>query len=122
MKIEVSNGEIIDKLSIIRIKIRHITDQAKLDNLTKEQTELQAASTLIDCTNRMYFDLSNVNDQLWDAEERIRDLEARGDFGYDFIQTARSIYKLNDERSAFKRIINEATNSDFVEEKSYTQF
>jgi len=123
MKIEVSNGEIIDKKTIIQIKLERIKDETKLTNLKKEYEELTAASALIiDDNDALYKALYDVNCELWDIEDHIRDLERAKDFGEDFIQTARSVYFKNDKRSEIKREINLKTSSGLIEEKSYEKY
>ncbi|MDX9726382.1 MAG: DUF6165 family protein [Bacteroidales bacterium] len=123
MKIEVSNGEIIDKLTIVQIKLERISDKAKLENLRKEFRILEEASAMI--INRedpLYKDLYKVNCDLWDIEDRIRDLERKKDFGPDFVAAARAVYFTNDKRSEIKREINIKTSSDLIEEKSYEKY
>jgi len=123
MQIEVSNGEIADKLVIIEIKLERIKDALKLANLRKEYEILNdAVALIIDKKNQLYLDLYQVNNQLWDIEDHIRDLERIKDFGDDFIQTARSVYFINDNRSDIKRKINELTGSNLTEEKSYEKY
>jgi hypothetical protein len=123
VKIEVSNGEITDKLTIIEIKLARIKDPAKLDNMQKEYQILNSAViSIIDKAHPLYRELYNINSQLWDIEDRIRDLERMKDFGDEFIQTARSVYFINDKRSEVKRAINELTGSNLTEEKSYEKY
>lgn len=123
MKIEVSNGEIIDKLTIIQIKLERIKDEAKLVNLQKEYNELsKAASTIISTSDSLYKSLYAVNCELWDIEDHIRDLEKKKDFGSNFVSTARSVYVKNDKRSGIKREINIRTSSGLIEEKSYEKY
>jgi hypothetical protein len=123
MKIEVSNGEIIDKLTIIQIKLERIKDKAKLANLQKEYNELfEASSSIIGTSDSLYKSLYDVNCELWDIEDHIRDLERKKDFGVDFISTARSVYVKNDRRSELKREINIKTSSGLIEEKSYEKY
>ncbi|GET27870.1 DUF6165 family protein [Prolixibacter sp. SD074] len=123
MKIEVSNGEIADKLTIIEIKLKRISDEAKLVNLRKEYDVLnEAVSQIIDKNDPLYKELYDINYQLWDIEDRIRDLERNKDFGQDFIETARAVYFTNDKRSDVKKRINEKTGSNLVEEKSYEDY
>lgn len=123
MKIEVSNGEIIDKLTIIQIKLERIKDKAKLENLQKEFDELiKAASSIISASDILYKELYEVNCKLWDIEDHIRDLERNKDFGDDFIATARAVYIKNDRRSEVKREINIRTFSGLMEEKSYEKY
>ncbi len=123
MKIEVSNGEIIDKLTIIQIKLERIKDEAKLLNLKKEYDELiKASSLIISASDTLYKELYEVNCELWDIEDHIRDLERKKDFGDDFIATARAVYIRNDRRSEIKREINIRTSSGLIEEKSYEKY
>jgi len=120
MKIEVSNGEIMDKLAIISIKLEKITDEAKRSNLQLEFRELElAAQNIMILTDSLYQSLLKVNRELWDIEDRIRELERTENFGEEFIQVARSVYKKNDERFRLKSQINQQTHSTFTEEKSY---
>jgi hypothetical protein len=123
MKIEVSNGEIIDKLTIIQIKLERIKDKGKLSNLQKEYNELiKSSSSVISTSDPLYKALYEVNCELWDIEDRIRDLERKKDFGDDFISVARSVYVKNDRRSELKREINIKTSSGLIEEKSYEKY
>jgi len=123
MKIEVSNGEIIDKLTILQIKLERIKDEAKLKNLKKEYDELiQVTSAIISTKDPLYRSLYEINCELWDIEDHIRDLERNKDFGNDFIETARAVYFKNDKRSVIKRDINLKTSSGFIEEKSYEKY
>jgi len=123
MKIEVSNGEIIDKLTIIQIKLERIKDESKLANLQKEyKLLLEAAAEIINTSDQLYKSLYEVNCELWDIEDHIRDLERRKDFGEDFVATARSVYVKNDLRSEIKREINIKTSSGLIEEKSYEKY
>jgi len=123
MKIEVSNGEITDKLTIIEIKLERISDPSKRANLQKEFEILNdAVASIIDKKSQLYIDLYTINNQLWDIEDHIRDLERAKNFGDDFIQTARSVYVVNDKRSDAKRKINEITGSNLTEEKSYEAY
>ncbi len=124
MKIEVSNGEIIDKLTIIKIKLEKIRDPEKRKNLEKEYQVLNEAATSIldNKKNPLYRQLKEVNLKLWDIEDRIRELERNKDFGEVFIRTARSVYHQNDLRAGLKRQINERTGSDLTEEKLYKPY
>jgi len=123
MKIEVSNGEIIDKLTIIQIKLERIKDKAKLLNLQKEYDELvKISSSIISTDDPLYLSLYKINCDLWDIEDHIRDLERLKDFGDDFISTAREVYFKNDKRSEIKREINIRTSSGLIEEKSYEKY
>lgn len=123
MKIEVSNGEIIDKLTIIEIKLERISDEAKLINLRNEYKVLNDASLdILSKDHELYKGLFEVNCQLWDIEDDIRDLERAKDFGAKFVETARAVYITNDKRCDIKRQINEQTGSELIEEKSYEEY
>ena len=123
MKIEVSNGEIADKLSIIEIKLEQIKDESKLKNLRNEYAVLdEAVSKIIKKDHELYVALLNINKELWDIEDTIRDLERAKDFGDEFVKTARAVYFTNDKRSDIKRKINELTGSNLIEEKSYQKY
>jgi hypothetical protein len=123
MKIEVSNGEIADKLTIIEIKLENIKDEKKLANLRNEFRVLdEAVSKMIKKDHPLYLELLDINKQLWNIEDRIRELEKAKDFGPEFIEVARSVYFTNDKRSDVKRRINELTGSALIEEKSYEDY
>ena len=123
MRIEVSNGEIIDKLTILQIKVERIKDEQKLKNIRKEYDDLQKkADSVMRRDNPLYKALYEVNCELWDIEDHIRDLERRKEFGSDFIETARSVYFKNDRRAELKKEINIVTSSGFTEEKSYEKY
>jgi len=123
MKIEVSNGEIADKLTIIEIKLKHIQDPDKRKNLQNEYEVLDAAvAKIIKKDHKLYQDLLKINQELWDIEDTCRDLERAKDFGEEFIKTTRSVYFTNDRRSEVKKQINELTGSNLVEEKSYQKY
>ena len=123
MKIEVSNGEIADKLTIIELKLERISDPDKLKNLKKEYAILdEAVMSFMKKDDPLYRELYQINSELWEIEDRIRDLERNKDFGEEFIETARSVYFSNDLRSEIKRKINQITGSGLVEEKSYEKY
>lgn len=123
MKIEVSNGEIVDKLTIIQIKLERIKDKDKVRNLKKEFDVLdKAVKDIISKDHKLYKGLYEVNCKLWDIEDRIREFEKDGRFDEKFIETARAVYFTNDERSEIKKEINRLTGSNLVEEKSYEDY
>jgi len=123
MQIEVSIGEIVDKLSILQIKLENITDEAKLVNIKKEFDYLY---NIVFKDLKMQLDdyqrLLNINKQLWGIEDDIRDEERAKRFEDKFIELARAVYVTNDERSRIKKDINIKYGSDFVEEKSYQDY
>jgi predicted nucleic acid-binding Zn-ribbon protein len=123
MKIEVSDGEVVDKLTIVEIKLLNIKDEQKLANLKREFEVLdQAVGNILSKTHPLYNELLEINKKLWDIEDKIRECEREKDFSQKFIELARSVYFTNDKRSEVKRRINEVTNSDLKEEKSYENY
>jgi hypothetical protein len=123
--IPVSAGELIDKITILRVKAARI-DAAKRANVEKELRLLEAvAAEALASTpglDALAAELEAVNAALWDVEEGKRDCERRQDFGEAFVALARRVYKENDRRAAIKRRINEAAGSELVEEKSYRPY
>lgn len=124
MKVEVSNGELVDKVSILWIKKRRVKDEKKLVNINKEYDELFATmkSLGIDENDADFLKLIEVNGKLWDIEDKIRRKEAKKEFDTEFIELARSVYFNNDERFAIKNSINMRTDSDLREEKEYVKY
>ncbi len=125
MKIEVSNGELLDKLSILKLKLENIKDREKLRNVEKEYNILNPlAQILFDNFDieEAYNDLHSINEKLWFIEDWIRDLEAASRFDDGFVELARSVYITNDQRSECKKRINLLTKSEIVEEKSYKDY
>ena len=127
VSIRVSLGEFLDKLSILAIKLERITDNNKIEHIKYEHTVLQDKFESLLITNNhqigtmkeFYDKLKSINQEIWDIENTIRELEAKGSYGEEFIETARNIYFKNDERAAIKKEINLLYGSDMVEEKSY---
>ena len=123
--VPISVGELMDKITILEIKSERIKNPSQLENIVHELEALRAVR-LRDIERAMLDKLSaelkRVNAKLWDVEDAIRDCEARADFGEHFIELARTIYRLNDERSRLKKAINLASGSRIVEEKSYKSF
>ncbi|TKG96049.1 hypothetical protein EYV94_07120 [Puteibacter caeruleilacunae] len=123
MKIEVSNGEIVDKYTILKIKTERVKDIRKLRNIRMEFHVLKlAVSAFMDTENLLVKELYDINCRLWDIEDRIRLLEKDKNFGREFIETARAVYINNDKRSILKKRINQQTNSLLTEEKSYEKY
>ena len=126
LQVPVSPGELLDKITILRIKSRRIQDTAKVANVRLELELLQRTwATLGAATAAVAADeqaLQVVNEQLWDIEDRIRDKEAARSFDQDFIELARAVYQRNDERAAIKKRINVVLGSRIVEEKSYQPY
>lgn len=124
--IPVSAGELIDKITILRVKAERIGDPAKEANVRKELTLLEdiCVQTIggFEGLDPLTAELLAVNAALWDIEDGKRDCERRQDFGPAFIALARSVYIENDRRAAIKRRINDLTGSDIIEEKSYQPY
>ena len=122
----VSWGELFDKITILQIKLENLTSKNALNNVGREFKQLH--SILIKYfpnsieAKQLEEELKQINQQLWDIEDNIRDKERNRSFDDEFIQLARSVYIINDERSRIKRKINDIFGSEFVEEKSYSEY
>jgi hypothetical protein len=124
--ISVSAGELLDKITILRIKVARMSDAQQLANvrlelglLERAWAEIGGATTELTAEEHA---LQGVNERLWDIEDRVRDKEARQLFDREFIDLARSVYVTNDERAAIKKRINQQLGSRIVEEKSYKAY
>ena len=127
LTIEISPGELLDKISILELKLLRIKDEDKLVNIQKEFDTLnpQVVELFEKYDSQLqnhYLELANINGQLWDIEDWIRDCEREKRFDEEFIQLARSVYATNDRRSQVKKIINTITGSELTEEKSYKDY
>tara|TARA_B100001245_G_C22748925_1_gene362799 strand:+ start:83 stop:478 length:396 start_codon:yes stop_codon:yes gene_type:complete len=126
IKIELSVGELLDKISILQIKAERIVDPSKLENINKELDVLislwkdsaYSNNNLESETN----ELKAINEELWAIEDKIRDKERNQVFDKGFIELARAVYITNDKRADIKRIINSKTGSELIEEKSYSDY
>ncbi len=126
IKVEISYGEFLDKLSILEIKSERIRDPAKLENINRELgllRDLWAAEpkAAIDIQTE-WMQMKSINEKLWDIEDDIRDRERARCFDEEFIRLARAVYYTNDERAEVKRRLNEKLGSTLVEEKSYADY
>ncbi|HUE12243.1 MAG TPA: DUF6165 family protein [Steroidobacteraceae bacterium] len=126
IKVPISPGELLDKITILRIKSRRMTDPKKLTNV---RLELQALEEIWENSSQAGTDVQSdvqallaVNERLWMIEDDIRDKERAQAFDADFIRLARAVYIENDERAAVKRRLNIKLGSDLVEEKSYSDY
>ena len=124
--VPVSPGELLDRITILRIKSERIRDDAKLKNVRLELDALQrtwAASSYarVDVAADES-ELLDVNERLWVIEDEIRDKERSGAFDAEFIRLARAVYFENDTRAAIKRRINLRLGSEIIEEKSYSDY
>lgn len=129
MKIEVSNGEIIDKYTILEIKLSEIKDAEKLKNIQNEYDVLTPVVQHIYAEvsdrpqlKKLQHRLLTINKKLWKIEDDIRECERIKDFGKTFVDLARAVYFTNDDRSDVKKKINKFTGSDLIEEKSYEDY
>jgi hypothetical protein len=127
MKVEVSNGELMDKLSILELKLKNITDTKKLINIKVEFNELNPLVQKLfkkysPDVNKIYIKLAEINGKLWVIEDEIRQCEKDKNFGTKFVKLARDVYFTNDVRSELKKEINILTNSGVIEEKSYEDY
>lgn len=126
MKLEISNGELIDKYTILMIKTERITDEMKsqrvkyeLSTLVNYVKDLSAEFNVLD---EHITTLLNVNKKLWDIEDFIRRKEYLNEFDAEFIELARSVYYTNDTRAEIKNKINTITNSAIHEVKHYVEY
>lgn len=123
MKIEVSIGEIVDKISILEIKVNEVKGDKYLNVLKElEYLKEQINTEMPDFDWTDMYKLYHINKRLWDIEDEIRVKESKREFDDDFIDLARSVYYVNDERAEVKKEINLKYNSMFVEEKSYKPY
>jgi Family of unknown function (DUF6165) len=127
MNVPVSAGEVIDKITILRIKKKMISDVERRSNVEKELDILEHAiiahvDIAVDDIAALVADLHGVNQKLWQIEDDIRDCERDQRFDDRFVQLARSVYFTNDERARIKRKINQLLGSGLIEEKSYRDY
>lgn len=127
MKVEISNGELLDKASILGLKLLKIEDKGKLVNIRKEYVTLKPLVEKLlwvygSKLQGHYDELAKINGQLWDIEDWIRECEREKRFDKEFVELARSVYITNDKRSEVKKLINILTESGLVEEKSYKDY
>jgi uncharacterized protein YkuJ len=126
IKVPISPGELLDKITILRIKSKRMADPKKLANVRAELAALEetwggSAYAKIDIGVEVS-ELLRVNERLWVIEDDIRDKERAKQFDADFIRLARAVYFENDERAAIKRRINSKLGSSIIEEKSYAEY
>ena len=126
LQVPVSVGEVLDKITILQIKLAHISDANKRVNI---QNELDALLPLVAGDvfttvemQGLMAELKSVNEALWDIEDDIREKEAAKSFDAEFIELARAVYVTNDRRAKIKKQINLATGSALIEEKSYESY
>jgi uncharacterized protein YukE len=126
IKIELSVGELLDKITILQIKSERIDNALKLVNINKELQVLQllwqTSPYSQNDLDKNISELKTINEALWDIEDKIRDKEGEQTFDQEFIELARSVYFTNDKRAEIKKVINNKTGSELVEEKSYSDY
>ena len=127
MLVEVSNGELLDKISILELKMLKIEDKEKLVNIHKEFNILNPLVIELfenhdGQLQNHYLELAKINGELWNIEDWIRDCEREKRFDKEFVELARSVYITNDKRCEVKKLINILTSSGLVEEKSYKEY
>ena len=127
MKVEISNGELLDKLSILELKISNINDDKKLINIKNEHNGLSPLCDNLfnhfgDELRNLYSKLSSINSELWKIEDDIRECESKNSFDENFIELARSVYKTNDLRFEIKSKINEHFGSSIIEQKELKKY
>lgn len=124
--VEVSYGELIDKITILEIKVERINDPDKVRNVSIELAHLKhALATHVTpdlVVEKLADQLRSVNFHLWDVEDRLRKKENEKSFDDEFVELARSVYFTNDQRARIKRELNELLNSGVIEEKSYQPY
>ena len=123
---EVSAGELLDKISILEIKLEKISDKSSLEQLKKEYKILKenqnSTIKLEGKIEDLFKSLKNINFKLWNIEDRLRICEKNKDFGKEFIELAREVYFNNDKRSKIKSDINNTLGSNIVEIKQYASY
>ena len=127
VQVPVSVGELLDKLTILAIKLQRIDDAAKRVNIAREQEELEIVVAVAGLraavgVTELETELRRVNEQLWEIEDSIREHERQQRFDAAFIALARAVYRTNDQRADLKRRINALVGSELVEEKSYAAY
>ncbi|GIX35524.1 MAG: hypothetical protein KatS3mg126_1303 [Lysobacteraceae bacterium] len=126
ISVPVSFGELLDKIAILEIKSERMSDPAKLENVRRELAALEATWAAHPASRTdvaaLRARLKEVNERLWEIEDRIRLKEKAQSFDEEFIRLARSVYFENDERARIKKELNLALGSTFVEEKSYQDY
>lgn len=124
MKVDISLGELVDKVTILAIKLEKIKNAGKLANIRKEYEGLYQSMLRggLSETSDEYVRLIGINRKLWEIEDRIREKEAVRQFDDEFVELARSVYFTNDQRAAVKREVNLRYGSELIEEKSYSEY
>jgi hypothetical protein len=125
-QVPISWGEFFDKITILQVKLENLTSKNALENVEQELKKLQSIFVQY-CpktmeTTKLQGELRNINQQIWDIENNIRDKQRNNSFDHEFIQFARSVHIANDERFRIKRKINDLFRSELIEEKSFAEY
>ncbi len=126
IKVALSVGELIDKITILQLKIKFIKNKEQLNNVNKELDTLKPLLKENNLEtpeiNKHFSELYEINLELWKIEDKIREKERQSDFGNEFVSLARSVYFTNDKRAEIKKKINLISGSKLIEEKSYAKY
>jgi hypothetical protein len=117
---KISIGELIDKITILELKMKYIKNNEKRNNISHELEYLKSISSGLDVPSVLMEALVDANEKIWIAEDKIREKEKKNEFDDDFISHARTVYYVNDDRAETKKQINIMFDSEFIEEKSHT--
>ena len=122
--VPVSVGELIDKITILEIKVERLPSQQsrELADLERRALEQVLGGLALPDVADLRQSLRSINEQLWEVEDALRDCERAGQFDEEFIRLARSVYRMNDERARLKAAINEVTGSEIREQKGYAEY
>lgn len=124
--IQASLGEVLDKISILVLKKEKLVQPEALDNVSRELDVLVSSISVAQMqesfSHPLYDSLADVNRQLWVVEDELREMESHKNFDSNFVELARSVYRLNDRRATIKRELNIAFGSTLIEEKSYKHY
>jgi len=120
ISIKISIGELMDKITILELKMKYIKDEEKRNNVSHELNYLKSISSSLDVPSDLMDALKDANEKIWIVEDKIREKEKNNKFDDDFISYARTVYYVNDDRAETKKQINMMFDSEFIEEKSHT--
>lgn len=120
ISIKISIGELMDKITILELKMKYIKDEEKRNNVSHELNYLKSISSSLDVPSDLMDALKDANEKIWIMEDKIREKEKNNKFDDDFISYARTVYYVNDDRAETKKQINMMFDSEFIEEKSHT--
>ena len=126
IKVVLSVGELIDKITILQLKMKFIKNKKQLNNVSSELATLKPLlkenNLETPKINELFAELYEINLELWKIEDKIREKEKQSDFGNEFVSLARSVYFTNDKRAEIKKKINFISGSELIEEKSYAKY